>query len=156
MKSEKNSSSIIIVSLILVIICLTGYIVYNKYNSKEKTAINNCSENEKIENKEQLKCPQKNDSYIEATYYGEFDSLKYTYILQKDGTYEANFTGASKKAGTYFINGNTITFIHKSEITAPSEYEFADYESENYYISPDKSYITIYFENDEKMILKEL
>ena len=85
-----------------------------------------------------------------GTYYGELTSdkggikseLKYTYTLNDDGTFTADFSGTSGKEGTYIINGNTISLTGARELGGPAELVPA-YITEDAIISDDCSYIKL-------------
>ena len=87
----------------------------------------------------------------DGEYYGESSGTtpnglsydyKYTYNLNKDGTFTASFGDVSGTEGVYLINGNTISLIGKSETTGP-EGEVTQYSTKDYIIADDCSYIKI-------------
>ncbi|MBQ3433125.1 hypothetical protein IJG22_02390 [Candidatus Saccharibacteria bacterium] len=86
----------------------------------------------------------------DGTYYGElkeerdgavFD-LKYTYALNEDGTFTADYGGASRRSGVYTINGNTISLTGNREIGGPEDIVPA-YVTEDAIVADDCSYIKL-------------
>ncbi len=87
----------------------------------------------------------------EGVYYGEsagtssnglaYD-LKYTYTLNSDGTFSADFGETSGNTGVFLINGNTISLIGEVE-TGGLEESAAQYSTKDYFIAEDCSYIIV-------------
>ena len=141
---ENKSKNIVIIVMTIIILLLGGYLVYDKIINKgenEKQQENKSEEKENIDNCAKVlpKCY--------GTYYGESSgtyangisyNYKYTYILKEDGTFTADFGGASGTKGTFVINDNTISLTGMKEITAP---QALHYSTGDYVIADDCSYI---------------
>lgn len=142
---------IVIILLVLIILGLVGYICYDKgiilntkiTNKTEKIVDNDekTSDEQKIQSQETSKCY--------GTYYGEYSdtsntnlttNLKYTYVLNDDGTFTADFGGVSATEGTFIINDNTISLTSRREVVGPRE-ESPYYETKDFVIADDCSYI---------------
>ena len=92
-----------------------------------------------------------NTSKCTGTYYGESKGtysngisydLKYTYVLNTDGTFTAKFGDTSGTNGVYVINDNTISFIGKDGTVGPRD-EDPYYSTKDYVIADDCSYILV-------------
>lgn len=112
-------------------------------NNELQNEINSLSSNNNTSDEDAKVC--------EGKYYGESSGTtpnglsydyKYTYNLNKDGTFTASFGDVSGTEGVYLINGNTISLIGKSETTGP-EGETTQYSTKDYIIADDCSYIKI-------------
>ena len=86
-----------------------------------------------------------------GTYYGEASGtlsnglsydLKYTYILNDDGTFSADHGGTSGTDGKYMINDNTISLVGHVE-TGGSRDEATSYVTKDYIITDDCSLIKV-------------
>lgn len=160
-KKNEKSSVIAIVILTILVIALGGYIGYDKFlseditstteeNSKNETNAKNEIENTVEENTNENKTDDSR-KYCEGTYYGEASgsssngltyNYKYTYILNKNGTYTASFGDVSGTSGVYVINDNTVSFIGKKSVVGPRE-DDPYYTTSDYVIADDCSYIKI-------------
>ena len=86
----------------------------------------------------------------DGTYYGELKEeqggavldLRYTYTLNEDGTFIADYGGVSKRSGVYTINGNTISLTGNREIGGPEDMVPA-YVTEDAIVADDCSYIKL-------------
>lgn len=162
-ENKKNSIFIptLIAVLMLIIGVLCGYILSDKMSTTQKTNNNEYTEKNN-ENANKNEDNEKDNTSTDASsstdnanvqtpqpttcqgrYYGEYVAtgynLRYTYVLNSDGTYSADFSGVNATSGTYTINGTSITFSHYPEISGPTP----QLETETYIISTDCSKITI-------------
>ena len=142
-KKNRIISSTIIVLLIAAIV---GVVSYNRA-LMDKRPNNNISNNkdadDEIEENDEINTKQK---VCVGKYYGEYKTylndgetsldLKYTYILNSDNTYSANFVSSGNE-GTYRIDGDAIIFKHVSETNGSNVVE------DKYEIADDCSYILI-------------
>ena len=71
---------------------------------------------------------------------GTTSNLKYTYILNQDGTFTSDFGGVSGSSGFYYINDNTISFIGTKDTVGPRDQD-PHYATVDYVIADDCSYI---------------
>ena len=71
---------------------------------------------------------------------GTTSNLKYTYILNQDGTFTSDFGGVSGSSGFYYINDNTISFIGTKDTVGPRDQD-PRYATVDYVIADDCSYI---------------
>ena len=163
---EKKSGRGLIISLIISIIIILGLVAYicydkeiifsDKKETKESTTIKKSTKDEKKESKEETdtsSAEESNESTSESktkskcygTYYGEYTkdnyNLKYTYVLNEDGTFTFDAGGVSETSGIFVIIDNTITLIGHKEIVGPKE-EDPYYTSVDYVIADDCSYFT--------------
>ena len=149
MDVNKRNIFIIVTIMILIVITIIGYIGYNqaliKLHPKVHNNDNNNSDDE-TENKDEY---DENEKVCVGRYYGEYQKylddgnitldLKYTYILNGNNTYSANFVSSGNE-GTYSIVGNKIIFKHAPETTGPGENNEVE---DEYEIADDCSYIII-------------
>ena len=143
---DVNKRNIIIICTIIVLIvaAIVSIIFVNTaLIARNGPKPNNVSDNKDIDDEADDEGDfNKKKKVCEGTYYGEYQTylddgqvsldLKYTYILNSNNTYKANF-GPSGNEGTYSINDDIIIFNHNG---IEDKYEIAD----------DCSYIVI---NDE-------
>lgn len=165
MEKKKNWGFVVyfVVSL-FIILGLIIYICYDKGiifksasvdNTEMKTEVTN-HEKEDLEKKEE-DGTQVNTPKCYGTYYGEYNGIsnngltldyKYTYVLNQDGTFTADFGSVSRRSGFYYINDNTISLIGTNDTVGPRE-ENTYYNTEDYVIADDCSYILY---NDDNAI----
>ena len=97
-----------------------------------------------------------------GTYYGElkeeqggatFD-LKYTYVLNEDGTFTADYGGVSSKSGVFMINDNTISLTGNREIGGPRDV-IPSYVTEDAVIADDCSFIKLELNGSYRLELKK-
>ena len=163
MEKKNNTGWIVYLILSLLIICgLIFYICYDngiifKTNSgdkkvEDKTDVNNDNEKAQEAEKNDGNSEEQTQESVQkcyGTYYGEYyeehsngltSNLKYTYILNQDGSFTANFSGVSGSSGFYYINDNTISLIGTKEISGPRN-QVTSYATADYVIADDCSYI---------------
>ena len=150
---EKKSNTGWVVYLILSLFIILGlffYICYDngiifKVNNEDK----NIEENKESDDEDEEKIEQVNTPKCYGTYYGEYNemnsngttsNLKYTYILNQDGTFTSDFGGVSGSSGFYYINDNTISFIGTKDTVGPRDQD-PRYATVDYVIADDCSYI---------------
>lgn len=156
---EKKSGKGLIVALIISIIIILGLVAYicydkeiifsDKKETKESTTIKKSTKDETTtssdeeSNESTSKSTTKSKCY--GTYYGEYIkdnfNLKYTYVLNEDGTFTFDAGGVSGTSGIFVIIDNTISLIGHKEIVGPKE-EDPYYTSVDYVIADDCSYFT--------------
>lgn len=159
MEKNKTNKILIIIAItmaaLLLVATILGLIASSLYISNKNKTLrdisvpeikNNETTDERItESNKENKAPK-----CTGTYYGETSGTlpnglaydyKYTYVLNEDGTFTANYGETSDK-GTYVINDNTITLISAKHTTGPRE-EDPSYESVDYVIADDCSYIRV-------------
>ncbi len=156
--------NIIIIVLSLALVATTSYIIFektltSKENSNQAQETENekkKTENEKNESENKVETTTKDVPKCTGTYHGEYTeeinrgitlttNLNYTYILDENNHYKATFGDVQTQTGSFYINGNTITFIHPSEISAPAD-EYPNYYSENYLLADDCSTIKVFLD----------
>lgn len=159
--------NIIIIVLSLALVATTSYIIFektltSKENSNQAQETENekkKTENEKNESENKVETTTKDVPKCTGTYQGEYKypkeiegTLNYTYILDENNHYKATFGDVQTQTGSFYINSNTITFIHPAETSAP---EYPNYYSENYLLADDCSTIKISLDstNTEYMTL---
>ena len=116
-------------SFIIVLSCIGGMLLYSMSPKVEPKTIGESAN---------LNSP----SRCSGKYYGEMNgtSLKYTFILNNDGTFTADYSGNYQTSGTYIIENEKITFIYPIAVASLSQFNTT---SDNYFISKDCSYITM-------------
>ena len=92
----------------------------------------------------------KNSSTSNSVEVNESNKQSASYVFKQDGTFTADYGGASSTSGVFTINDNTISITGKKEITGPRE-EDPYYATSDYIISDDCSYILI----DSKKLIKQ-
>lgn len=155
----------VIVVLSILVVGLGGFIAYDKVfvttNSKDNTTSENESKNEKEQDSENETTEEEVESGTNetvtgnsqlqttsvpkctGTYYGALSATEtYKYVLNADGTFTAEFGGASGTSGVYVINDNTISLIGKKDVVGPREQD-PYYNTNDYVIADDCSSITI-------------
>lgn len=133
----------------------------NNKNEEDNTVVEEETETENCpEVKECEACPEVKVPVCTGTYYGEKSGsagnglsydYKYTYVLKNDGTFTADF-GTSSSAGTFVINGNTISLTGLKDTTGPED-QVTQYETTDLLIAADCSYI-MYDDNGFKLYKK--
>jgi len=160
---ESNKKFGIIIGILIIIILVMGfYIVYDKVFFSLEDSNKNKESSAKVSEKNTSKEKEDIDKDNEVTnkenegstntcygnYYGETSGTlpnglsydyKYTYVLNNDGTYTADFGGVSGNSGTYKIENGKVSFTHMPEVTGTDSNEIVD----TYAISADCSTITI-------------
>lgn len=154
----------IIILLLVLFICYDKGIIFNKNSStsnsvevnesnKQSASKKNNNEIDDTSNKD-CNCTTTTTAKTPrcyGTYSGQVtDSGVYTYVFKQDGTFTADYGGASSTSGVFTINDNTISITGKKEITGPRE-EDPYYATSDYIISDDCSYILI----DSKKLIKQ-
>ncbi len=160
-KTKSTGKTVTIVILSILLVASLGFTCYDKLLKKEetKTVKNNINKNNK-EEKEETNTDIK-EQKCTGTYYGEYNNtnesgltvdLKYTYTLNNDSTFTADFNGVLGTNGVYTINDNTVSFTGKTvrHTVGPRE-EDPYYSTVDYVIADDCSYILY---NDEKISFK--
>lgn len=152
---EKNKNLSIVIGIFVIVFLLVGfYIVYDKVffsleDSSKKSSVK--SEEKKPSKDDDTGKQGTNASVCFGTYYGETSGVlpngltydfKYTYVLNSDGTYRADFGGVSGNSGTYKIENGKVSFTHAPETTAAGVNEVVD----TYAISADCTTITVNLE----------
>lgn len=151
---DKNKNRGLIGALVLallIILFLIGYIFNDKGMIFNSNALKDEAEKEEVidddndleKDSDGVKCY--GTYYVETT--GNLDNglsydYKYTYNLNNDGTFTADFSGNSAATGKFVINDNTITFISQKHTTGPKDVD-PMYSSVDYVIADDCSYILI-------------
>lgn len=173
-ETKKGGSNVALIISLLVILCLVGYICYDKVlatSNETNTSTSNEAKksNSTISKSENCDCDceqtetandatDSNKKYCDGEYYVEFHEeknglvldVKNTYYLKNDGTFTADFGGISGSQGVYVITDNTITFIGTKEIVGPRDQD-PYYTSSSYVIADDCSY---FIKNNSKVIRK--
>lgn len=165
-KTKSTGKTVAIIILSILLVGALGFIGYDKVLKKEtkkettkiekKDSKKNNTEQKETTNVDKTtadKGEQIKKSKCTGTYYGEYIDksgqitveLKYTYILNEDGTYTADLSGISRKNGVYTINDNTISLTSLKDTAGPRE-EDPHYVTADYVIADDCSYI-IYNDN---------
>mgnify|MGYP004530395325 CR=1 FL=1 len=151
-KSKTNNNGILICLLSLIcgalIMFLLCYFNVIKINVQMEQCNEQKASNEEKDSSNSEKTPATAKCY--GTYYGEYTStengltldLKYTYILNEDGTFTADFSNINKTSGTFTINDNTISLTGKKEITGPIDSD-PTYQTQDYVIADDCSYFIV-------------
>ena len=159
-KTKSTGKTVAIAILSILLVGALGFIGYDKFIIKDiKTKQNKTTVTNKAIAKEE--CTEKEQkSKCSGTYYGEYSStspdgqitsnLKYTYVLNDDGTFTADFSGVSATKGVYTINDNTVSLTGQNETMGPRE-EYPIYSTSDYVIADDCSYILY---NDETISFK--
>ena len=122
---EKKKSNGVLIIAILVILCLAGYICYDKVlapatNCESSTNSQVEETTNKVEEKEENTSEEATSTikFCDGEYHGEYTggnwNVKGTYSLNKDGTYTSYYENSEGTNGNYLIIGNTILFVHKS------------------------------------------
>lgn len=167
---EKKKGNGILIIAILVILCLAGYICYDKVlapatNCESSTSSQSNKNDGTTKSVDSCDCDSKDSAtntnsaakFCEGEYYGEFKSetsdLKYTYKLNNDGTFTADFSGVSSTKGVYVINENTITFVGMKEIVGPKDKD-PYYSSSDYLVADDCSYFIIDLQDSNNNTMK--
>ena len=163
MNKKSNTGWVVYLILSLLIICgLIFYICYDKgiifktnsddSNIEDKTDVNNDNEKDQEAEKNDGNAEEKTQGSIPkcyGTYYGEYSetqsngltsNYEYTYILNQDGTFTADFGGVSGSSGFYYINDNTISLIGTKDTVGPRDQD-PRYATVDYVIADDCSYI---------------
>lgn len=110
---EKGSKGLIII-LILLVLGLSGYIIYDKYDKvlikEEKSEKNIVKEETKQEENEVIEKSSYKYSEIKGLYEGYYENWKLTLYLEEDGTfvYDANAQTHASNLGNYIIEDNQI------------------------------------------------
>ncbi len=165
-----------LVLAIIVILCLVGYICYDKgiiFKSEVPSEGTTTSENEEQNKQESnttvegqppqettqaVECPPVSKPKCTGTYYGELIennyNLRYTYILNEDGTFTADFGGVSGTRGVFVINDNTISLVGHKDTVGPRELD-PYYDTEDYIIADDCSYIKVVGSPGVELILNK-
>lgn len=173
MEGKKDNKGLVavIILLILVIIGMGLYIAYDKgiifSDDTDKTTTEEKNDTTIDEDDSDDLDSEENDledsKTCYGTYYGETQgtldngltyNYKYTYVLNKDNTYTASFSGTSGESGTYSIKDGLISFTHQPEVTAPEGYETPDI-TDSYSISSDCSYIVIPVNDTSFKLMKQ-
>ena len=150
---EKKSNTGWVVYLILSLFIIFGLIFYICYDNGIVFKTNNddkdIGEKNEIDDEDEEKIEQVNIPKCYGTYYGEYNemssngttsNLKYTYILNQDGTFTSDFGGVSGSSGFYYINDNTISLIGTKDTVGPRDQD-PRYATVDYVIADDCSYI---------------
>ena len=163
-ETKKGGSNVALILAILVILCLVGYICYDKVlaptSSSESSASSqseksvgttktadkssgecNCN-TEETTTKTIEECnakPSKSKCY--GTYYVNGEQSEGTYIFNEDGTWKVV---NSEQGGVFTINENTITMIESKHTVGPREEDPYYYNPKSYLISDDCSNIRLY------------
>ncbi len=116
-------------SFIIALTCMGGMLLYSMTPKVKPNTIGESAN---------LNSP----SRCSGKYYGQMQgtSLKYTFILNTDGTFEADYSGNYRTSGTYIIENEKITFIYPIAVASLSQFNTS---ADNYFISKDCSYITM-------------
>lgn len=119
-------------------------------DSEEKDTNNKTEEGQKEEDQTPSNEENQTTAKCYGTYYGEVSGtednglsydFKYTYVLNEDGTFTADYSGINGTSGTFVINDNTISLTGpKSDEVGPRE-EDPYYYTEDLVIADDCSYI---------------
>jgi len=179
MEEKKQGKGLIIAVIILTLLTIGmgGFIVYDKVlspsnvNNEEKTDSTK-NENTTEEEEQNTTTEPTNDetstseennaasstttqtSKCTGTYYGElkdqYYDLKYTYVLDADGTFTARFGETSGTSGVYVINDNTVSFVGKKDTIGPRDQD-PYYSTKDYVIADDCSYILVTDETPFKL-----
>lgn len=171
-KKENKGLIIVVIILSLLTIGMGGFIVYDKVlsssNASNKETTNSAKDEDTADEEEKNTTTDEtnsdtsvsqednttNTSKCVGRYYGEAEgtysdgvsyNLKYTYVLNADGTFTATFGDTSGTSGVYVINDNTISFVGKKHTVGPRDQD-PYYSTEDYVIADDCSYILV---NDE-------
>lgn len=146
MENEKYShgNGGLVVALVITLLIIGGLIFYILYPNTAKTSqiITSTNDNKTSTTSSPTTTTSSVSAKCYGTYYGESGTLKYTYVLNKDFTFTADFTGASATKGVFTINGNTVSFTGLKETTGPSD-EDPHYSTSDYIMADDCSYIKI-------------
>ena len=162
MEEKKQSKGLIIaiIILILIIIGMGSFILYDKVlnpsniSNEEKT---NSTKNENTTPPANDKISTSKEDNVSSstttqtskctgTYYGESkeqnNDLKYIYVLNTDGTFTAKFGDVQGTSGVYVINDNTISFVGQKHTVGPRDQD-PYYSTQDYVIADDCSYILV-------------
>lgn len=130
MENKNNGGLIgIIVVLLLIVIGLSGFIIYDKVLNPTNNQNNGVSGelDDNVNDLEEDKDEIKNDnSCVIGTYYGEYRGtsstnntitydFRHRYTFNEDGTYTADFNGVSGENGMYTFNNGVLTVTHLQE-----------------------------------------
>jgi len=167
---EENKSQkkyiILVVILLIVVIGLVLFICYDKNiifsSNDEEISENQTTEVEEDQDEQPTESEEttSNEQKCYGTYYGESSGTysnglsydyKIKYILNEDGTFSADFSGASGTSGTYTISNNIVSFTGQAETSGQAG---TTYETTDYTIATDCSYI-IYDNGSEKFNLNK-
>lgn len=168
-ETKKGGSNGVLILAILVILCLVGYICYDKVLAPaDKTNTSASSETKKANNTKadtcDCDCEEETQEEIsnvkrcDGEYYGEYKgenngmtyNLKYTYYIHEDGTFSANISDVQGHVGQYVILDKTkIIFIHPSETGGD-----VNYSTEEMEMAEDCSYMMLDLSSGNKMKLE--
>lgn len=166
----KKGQIALMIILVLLVLGLSGFIVYDKVLSNtipEKTEQKKISkkkekeeQEEKVEEPETEEETESKEATCTGVYYGEAKGTsanglsydyQYSYTLNADGTFTASFGGVSGTSGVFVINDNTVSFIGLKDVVGPKD-EDPYYHTNDYVMADDCSNFKIPY-SDFTMVL---
>lgn len=158
MEEKKSGKGLVFLCCVLslIIVAMGAFILYDKVLSPSETTDNGdttnansvSSANQNTTTVNESTTSSSKESQCAGKYYGEASGTisnglsydyKYTYTLNSDGTFIADFSGGSGSSGIYVIYNHTITFIQPTSFSVPDAINMY---SQTYKIADDCSSMT--------------